>query len=149
MGTINTACVCVCVCVCVYLGETPPINIRVGDNTKLTDNRYGFGDNGLCQLVLGVDLPMMKNITCKMAALGRYLSIQSVDPMFLGSMTLCDVHTYWSITLSKRGHMHDLTSWSRDTRPGRVFIIIVSFDKFTYFLIFVLPLRECEWKWMQ
>jgi len=73
----------------------PYINIRVGDKTKLIGDRIGFSNNELCQLVFGVDLPMMKNITCKMAALGRYLSIQSVNPTFMGSMTLCDIHTYW------------------------------------------------------
>jgi len=75
-------------------GALDAFQIRVGNWTgEYVGRRDAFKDNALCQFSLAVDtnVPGSAHFYCGQQQIGRFVSIQHVDPIYYSQMKLCNV----------------------------------------------------------
>ena len=74
-------------------GALDAFQIRVGNESSEVGRRNAFHDNALCFFSLAVDtrVPGSVQFDCGQPQIGRYVSIENVDPAFHSQMKLCDV----------------------------------------------------------
>jgi len=74
-------------------GVLDAFQIRVGNLSSEVGRRNAFHDNGLCFFSLSVDtdVPGSVQLDCGQPQVGRYVSIENVDPVFYSQMKLCNV----------------------------------------------------------
>jgi len=82
-------------------GALDAFQIRVGNESSEVGRRDAFKDNTLCFYSLGVDTRVMSagdsliQLDCVQPRVGRYVSIENVDPVYHSQMKLCHVDVHY------------------------------------------------------
>ena len=75
-------------------GKLDAFQIRVGKESSDIGRRDAFQRYSLCffsPVAVDTDVPGSMQCDCKPTQLGRYISIQLVDPVIISQMKLCNV----------------------------------------------------------
>jgi len=74
-------------------GALDAFQIRVGNWTGDVGRRDAFRDNALCKFSLAVDTNVLgsAHFYCGHPQMGRFVSIEHVDPIYYSQMKLCNV----------------------------------------------------------
>jgi len=80
-------------------GALDAFQVRVGNTSSEVGRRSAFKHNALCIFSLAVDTGIAGGsiqLDCRHERVGRYVSIENVDPVFYSQMKLCNVDILFS-----------------------------------------------------